>query len=68
MVWTVPGKSGLSVKTIAERVIESGQLSRQEHVQLTSAVLSDSKLSHEDRRQINLIFDYLQTGRLKLAD
>jgi hypothetical protein len=68
MVWTVPGKSGLSVKTITERVIESGQLSRQEHVQLTSAVLSDSKLSHEDRRQINLIFDYLQTGRLKLAD
>jgi hypothetical protein len=68
MVWTVPGKSGLSVKTITERVIESGQLSRQEHVQLTSAVLSDSKLSNEDRRQINLIFDYLQTGRLKLAD
>jgi len=68
MVWTVPGKSGLSVKNITERVIESGQLSRQEHVQLTSAVLSDSKLSNEDRRQINLIFDYLQTGRLKLAD
>lgn len=48
--------------------MESGQLSRQEHVQLTSVVLSDSKLSNEDRRQINLIFDYLQTGRLKLAD
>lgn len=68
MVWTVTGKSVLSIKTITERIIESGQLSRQEHLQLTSVVLSDAKLSNEDRRQINLIFDYLQTGRLKLAD
>ena len=68
MVWIAQSKSGSSIKTITERIIESGQLSRQEHVQLTSVVLSDSKLSNEDRRQINLIFDYLQTGRLKLAD
>ncbi|HEY9860400.1 MAG TPA: hypothetical protein V6D16_12895 [Candidatus Obscuribacterales bacterium] len=68
MVWTAQSKSSLSIKTITDRIIESGQLSRQEHLQLTSVILSDSKLSNQDRRQINLIFDYLQTGRLKLAD
>lgn len=67
MAWTVHSKPSLSIKTITDRIIEAGQLSRQEHLQLTSAILSDSKLSNEDRRQINLIFDYLQTGRLKLA-
>jgi hypothetical protein len=68
MVWTAQSKSSLSIKTITDRIIESGQLSRREHLQLTSVILSDSKLSNQDRRQINLIFDYLQTGRLKLAD
>ncbi|MBD2098893.1 hypothetical protein H6F90_27915 [Trichocoleus sp. FACHB-591] len=68
MVWTAQSKSSLSIKTITEQIIQAGQLSRREHLQLTSVILSDSKLSSEDRRQINLIFDYLQTGRLKLAD
>ncbi|MBW4487792.1 MAG: hypothetical protein KME12_08380 [Trichocoleus desertorum ATA4-8-CV12] len=68
MVWTAQSKSSLSIKTTTDRIIESGQLSRQEHLQLTSVILSDSQLSNQDRRQINLIFDYLQTGRLKLAD
>ena len=68
MVWTAQSKSNLNIKTITEQIIQAGQLSRREHLQLTSVILSDSKLSAEDRRQINLIFDYLQTGRLKLAD
>ncbi|MEP0872185.1 hypothetical protein NDA01_20430 [Trichocoleus desertorum AS-A10] len=68
MVWTAQSKSNLSIKTITEQIIQAGQLSRREHLQLTSVILSDSKLSSEDRRQINLVFDYLQTGRLKLAD
>ncbi|MBD1863293.1 hypothetical protein [Trichocoleus sp. FACHB-46] len=68
MVWTAQSKSSLSIKIITEQIIQAGQLSRREHLQLTSIILSDSKLSSEDRRQINLIFDYLQTGRLKLAD
>jgi DNA integrity scanning protein DisA with diadenylate cyclase activity len=68
MVWAAQSKSSLSIQTITEQIIELGQLSRQEHLQLTSVMLSDSKLSNQDRRRINLIFDYLQTGRLKLAD
>ena len=68
MVLAAQSKSSLSIQTITEQIIELGQLSRQEHLQLTSVMLSDSKLSNQDRRRINLIFDYLQTGRLKLAD
>lgn len=53
---------------MVERIISAGQISRQEHLQLTSTILSDHKISDEERRQINRIFDYVQIGRLKLVD
>jgi hypothetical protein len=43
-------------------------MNRQEHLQLTSAILSDYRITDEERRQINRVFDYIQTGRLKLVD
>ncbi len=43
-------------------------MSRKEHVQLTSAILSDQHMTNEDRQQINRVFDYIQIGRLKLTD
>ena len=68
MVRTGQLKLNLAIPALTERIIRSGQMSRQEHLQLTSLILSDNKISEQDRRQINLIFDYIQTGRLKLAD
>lgn len=43
-------------------------MSRQDHLRLTSAILSDNEITEEERRQINRAFDYIQTGRLKLVD
>jgi methyl coenzyme M reductase alpha subunit len=57
-----------TINDIVERIIDSGQISRQEHLQLASAILSDYKITDEERRQINRIFDYIQIGRLKLLD
>jgi|GEM_PF-6350177 len=44
-----------------------GQISRGEHRQLTSALLSNPSLSTEERRQINLLLDAVRMGRLKLS-
>lgn len=62
------GRSNLGIKSIAERIIAAGEMSRQEHLHLASTILSDCKISDEERRQINRVFDYVQTGRLKLVD
>ena len=64
----VPRKSNSLVKQMIEQIFSAGHISRQEHLKLTSAILSDYELTDEDRRQINRIFDYIQTGRLKLLD
>ena len=53
---------------MVDRIVASGQITRREHLFLTSALLSDDKISEEDRHQINRIFDYIQIGRLKFID
>lgn len=68
MTKVVPRKSNLVVKQMIEQIFSARQISRQEHLRLTSAVLSDYDLTDEDRRQINRIFDYIQAGRLKIVD
>lgn len=55
-------------KPIVERILKTGQLSRQEHLQLVTTFLSDYKVTDDDRSQINRIFDDLQTGRLKIIN
>ena len=53
---------------MVDRIVASGKITRREHLFLTSALLSDDKISEEDRHQINRIFDYIQIGRLKFID
>lgn len=57
-----------TLKPIVERILKTGQLSRQEHLQLVTTFLSDYKVTDDDRSQINRIFDDLQTGRLKIIN
>ncbi len=68
MVWTIAQKADLTIKPLIEEIIASGKMSRQQHLQLASAVLADHHITEEERRQINRVFDYVQTGRLKLVD
>ena len=65
---SVNNQCHLAVKTIADQILPSGKMSRQDHIMLTSTILADGEVSNEDRRHINRIFDYIQTGRLKLID
>ncbi|HAZ45768.1 MAG TPA: hypothetical protein DDW76_26875 [Cyanobacteria bacterium UBA11369] len=68
MTKAAPRKSNLAVKQMIEQIFSAKQISRQDHLKLISAVLSDYDLTDEDRRQINRIFDYIQAGRLKIVD
>lgn len=65
---SVQSKFSLGIRSKVENIIQSGQISRQDHINLTSTLLSTTKMSDEDRIQINRIFDYIQSGRLKLVD
>jgi hypothetical protein len=68
MVWTVQSKSGIVLRQMVDQIISAGRINRHEHLQLTSAILSDYSITDEERRQINRVFDYVQIGRLKLVD
>lgn len=65
---TAERQSNLDIETMVNQMINRGQLSRQEYLQLTSAFLCDYNISDAERHQINRIFDNVQTGRVKLVD
>jgi hypothetical protein len=68
MVWVAENRSSLTVQSLVEQVVAAGQLSRSEHMRLTSMILADYQLTDEDRRHLNRVLDYVQIGRLKLVD
>lgn len=65
---TVQRKGNLVIRKLVEKILASGKMTRQEHVQLTSLLLSAQTVNADDRSQINRIFDSVQTGRLKISD
>ncbi|MGA7935177.1 MAG: hypothetical protein WCA35_16635 [Kovacikia sp.] len=65
---SIQDKSNSVIKQLVDGIIQAGQMTRQEHLKLASTLLAEQKISDEDRMQINRVFDYIQTGRLKLID
>ncbi|MBC7969729.1 MAG: hypothetical protein H7Z11_06330 [Verrucomicrobia bacterium] len=57
-----------AIHQLVDRILAVGEMSRQEHLKLTSILLAEQKLTNGDRNKINRILDYIQTGRLKLID
>jgi hypothetical protein len=53
---------------LIDHVLQSGQISRQDHLSLMSLMLSARNLSATERQQINQIFDALKVGKLHLVD
>ncbi len=68
MYKTVNSQAEIGVKPIVDRILSSGRMSRQDHTLLTSTVLANGDINDIDRRQINRVFDHVQTGQLKLMD
>ncbi|MEK0177839.1 hypothetical protein [Microcoleus anatoxicus] len=65
---TSQNKSNLTLTQMVDRILASGKIARREHLILTSTILSNEKISEDERYQINRIFDYIQIGRLKFID
>lgn len=65
---TSQNKSNLTLIQMVDRILASNKIARREHLILTSSILSDDQISEDERYQINRIFDYIQTGRLKFID
>lgn len=65
---SLQGNPNPAIHLIVDRILAVGEMSRQEHLKLTSILLAEQKLADSDRNKINRIFDYIQTGRLKLID
>jgi hypothetical protein len=68
MVWVAENRLTFSVQSLIEQIVAAGQISRREHMRLTSAILADHQLTDEERRHISRVLDYVQIGRLKLVD
>ncbi|HIK27346.1 MAG: hypothetical protein N3E45_16890 [Oscillatoriaceae bacterium SKW80] len=68
MVRTSQSKLNLTIPQLIDKILTVGEITRQEHLQLTSAILSDFNLTDDDRRQINRIFDHIQMRRMKIID
>jgi len=66
MVSVAPNQLG--IQTVVQRALQSRQLSRREHLQLTSAMLSSPNLATADRAHINRLFDYIRAGKIQLVD
>jgi hypothetical protein len=64
----VGNQSELAVKKIVDKILISGRMSRKDHTLLTSTVFNHGDISNEERRQINRIFDHIQTGQLQLIE
>lgn len=68
MAGTRDRQSNLNIQQMVNQILAARQLSRQDYLYLTTAMLSDYNVTDEERRQLNNIFDNLQTGYLKFVD
>ena len=62
MLWSEQHQPKVTINQMVNRIITSGKLNRQEHLQLTSSILSVKKITDEERSKINKIFDLIKIG------
>ncbi|MEM1280361.1 MAG: hypothetical protein AAGG53_10165 [Cyanobacteria bacterium P01_H01_bin.152] len=56
------------IQALVKHAVTARQLSRHEHLRLTSAMLSDPSLPAADRFHINRLLDYVRAGKISLVD
>lgn len=66
MARPLPNKLLIFNTQLIDRIGETNQITRSEHLLLTTAMLSGKNITEEDRRQINRILDAIQSGRVKI--
>ncbi|ABG52832.1 conserved hypothetical protein [Trichodesmium erythraeum IMS101] len=66
MLWSEQNKPKVTINQMVNRIMTSGKLNRQEHLQLTSSILSGKQITDEERSKINQIFDLIKMGKINL--
>lgn len=61
-----PIKPIFTIHQMIERILEINQITTQEHLQIANILLSGKNITDEDRRQINRIFELIQSDRIKI--
>jgi hypothetical protein len=59
--------SGCPVTQLVDQVIQARVISQAQYQELTAIVLADGDVDEHERRQINRLFDAIQSGRVKIA-
>ncbi|HBB34598.1 MAG TPA: hypothetical protein DDZ80_20310 [Cyanobacteria bacterium UBA8803] len=68
MAGTIQIQPTQAIALTIDRILDTGQLTRLEHLQLVTTILSDYKVTDEERSQINRVLDELQVGHLKFRE
>jgi hypothetical protein len=64
-MWSIQSQPNVTLHQLVDQILAAGELSRQDHLQLTSILLAEQKLLDSDRNKINRIFDHSQYGPSK---
>ena len=65
---SVQSQPNAALHQLVDRILAVGEMSRHEHLKLTTILLAEQHLVDSDRNKINRIFDHIKIGRLKLTD
>ena len=56
----------MSIKELADRILQDGRLTPTEHQELITAINSDGQVDKEENEQVNRILDMVGEGTLKV--
>ena len=59
--------TGCPVTQLVDQVIRNRLISQAQYQELSAIVLADGDVDENERRQINRLFDAIQTGRVKIS-
>jgi hypothetical protein len=59
--------SGCPLTQLVDQVIQARLISLAQYEELTAIVLADGDVDEQERRQINRLFDAIQSGRVKIS-
>ncbi|MCT7984628.1 hypothetical protein NG796_15115 [Laspinema sp. A4] len=61
-----PIKPIFTIHQMIEGILEINEITTQEHLQIANILLSGKNITDEDRKQINRIFELIQSDRIKI--
>ncbi len=61
-----PIKPIFTIHQMIEEILEINEITTQEHLQIANILLSGKNITDDERRQINRIFELIQSDRIKI--